>query len=346
MDTIGGTTVSFKHLLDELAVTDDINYTVLSVGGIRGCGWKSLPRFIGLLKSIAMMAPKHDIVSLQVSVTAVPYIGILVLAICRLLNRPLIYRMFGGMDHNGLAGFKKTLARWFARNVDMYLTQTKLLLQAAVDEGFTNVKWFPTSRPLSLNSTVTEKPCRRFVFIGQLRPEKGLQELAEAAEKLPQGLEIHVWGPWTGLPLNFFDQFKRIKRMGVLKPSDVATTLLEYDALVLPSYLNAEGYAGVIFEAYAAGLPVIATRWLALPEIVLHEKTGLLVTPRDTESLLRAMVRMSQDDGLYHDLRVQGLEFVQNFSSKKQAQMFDDYCRLALAPRSSVLTAGEPGTIP
>lgn len=330
MDDIGGTTISFKHLVDELENIGDVEITTLSVKGIRGGGWLSIPKFIGLLLSVIFLAPKHDIVSLQISVTAAPYIGPFVLGICRLFKRPLIYRMFGGMDHNALLGTRKTIARWFAKNVDVYLAQTKLLLNSAVEEGFANVKWFPTSRPLSSIPYMAKGSCQRFVFVGQLRAEKGLRELAEATEKLSTELEVHVYGPWTGLPEDFFSDYKKIVYMGLLKPEDVAKKLSEYDVLVLPSYLNAEGYSGVIFEAYAAGLPVIATRWLALPEIVIHNKTGLLVEPRDAESLLAAMLQISYDIELFHRLRSESLLFVKDFSTEKQAQRFISYCKNVL----------------
>ncbi|MGW8159257.1 MAG: glycosyltransferase family 4 protein [Desulfoprunum sp.] len=330
IDEIGGTTVSFKYLINELRKMDDVIITVLSVKGIRGGGWRSIPRFLNLISSVAFLTRKHNIVSLQVSVTAIPYIGLLILAICRLLNRPLIFRMFGGMDHNGLNGTSKLLTRLFAKNVDIYLAQTKLLIQSAKNEGFTNCEWFPTSRPVSVRPSIIKKPCRRFVFVGQLRSEKGLKELAEAAEKLPEGLEVHVWGPWTGLSEDFFDRFNRVKMMGVLEPGEVSAKLLEYDALILPSYLKAEGYSGVIFEAYASGLPVIATQWLALPEIVIHERTGLLVEPRNSKSLFDAMIRLSKDDKLYHALRENSLEYVQEFSMEKQAKRFIEYCRKVL----------------
>ncbi len=327
MEKIGGTTISFAYLVDELKKNDEIDISVLSVKGIRDGSWKALPRFILLIISVAFLARKHDIISLQVSVTAVPYIGPLVLLICKLINRPLIFRMFGGMDHNVLSGINRLLARWFAKNVDIYLSQTKLLLHSAINEGFTNVKWFPTSRPVIVNPVINKKPCRHFVYIGHLRPDKGLKELAEATERLPEGLDVHVWGPWEGLSRDFFHQFERIKMMGVLKPAEVKSKLIEYDSLILPTYMKAEGYPGVIFEAYAAGLPVVATRWLALPEIVIHERTGLLVEPRDTESLLTAMVRMSIEDEFYHTLRKECLSFVQAFSIEKQAKLFIEYCK-------------------
>lgn len=333
MDKIGGTTISFKYLIDALNKDPDIKVSVLTVDGIREGGWRSFHRFIRLILLMALFAKNNDIVSLHANVTAVPYIGPFVLLVCRILRKPLTYRMFAGIDHNGLKGLSKTIARWFIRNVDLYMAQTQLLVASAIKEGFANVKWFPTCRPVAAGCSFERKQCRRFVFVGQLRPEKGLKELAEAAEKLPDGIEVHVWGPWFGLSKDFFEKYTRIKLMGKLKPEEVASKLLEYDASVLPTYLDEEGYSGIIFESYAMGLPVIATRWLALPEIVIDRKTGLLVEPHDSDSLLKSMILLSSDHELYHRLRLGAYEFVQNYSTSSQARRFTDYCKEILALR-------------
>lgn len=336
METIGGTQVSFRLLSNELSGRGDIDVTILSVKGIRGGGFKALPRFLRLAKNIASMANKHDIVSLHASITGVSFIGPIVFIIGRLFKRPVVYRMFGGMDHNGLKGLKKQIARFIARNVDLYMAQTKLLVKSAVSEGFENVEWFPTCRPVHKEIVSSPKSCRRFVFVGQLRPEKGLKELAEAAERLPRGHEVHVWGPWTSLPKDFFGKYSRIKRMGVLKPEEVSPALLDYDALVLPTYLQEEGYSGVIFEAYSHGLPVIATRWLAIPEIVINEKTGLLVEAKNTDSLLSAMIRLSNEQELYFNLRKGAHEFAKDFSIEAQANRFVEYCKKVLLKTKSL----------
>ena len=336
METIGGTQVSFRLLAHELKTHKDVEVTVLSVKGIRGGGWKALPRFIYLMGRIASKAIGHNIISLHASITGVPYIGPIVLIIARLFNRPVVYRMFGGMDHNGLKGIKKQLAQWFARNIDLYLVQTQILVNAAEYEGLKNVEWFPTCRPVDKEFLLSQKHCRRFVFLGQLRPEKGLKELAEAAERLPDGHDVHVWGPWTGLPDNFFDKYRRIKFMGLLKPNEVQHTLLEYDALVLPTYLMEEGYSGVIFEAYSKCLPVIATRWRALPEIVVNGITGLLVEHHNTESLFDAMMKLSSDQELFLKLRKGAHEFVQKYSMESQANRFVELCKQVLAKEKAV----------
>ena len=61
----------------------------------------------------------------------------------------------------------------------------------------------------------------------------------------------------------------------------------EADCFVMPP--RHEAFGLVYQEAAAAGLPVIATRISAIPEIVEHDRTGILVPPNDPAALVRAM---------------------------------------------------------
>jgi glycosyltransferase involved in cell wall biosynthesis len=62
------------------------------------------------------------------------------------------------------------------------------------------------------------------------------------------------------------------------------------DLFVLPS-LN-EGMGRALIEAMAAGLPVIASRVGGIPAVISHERTGLLVSPRDADALAEALRRL------------------------------------------------------
>jgi len=71
---------------------------------------------------------------------------------------------------------------------------------------------------------------------------------------------------------------------------DVAAWLRRADALVHP--VRWEGFGLAVLEAMLAGLPVVATRVSALPELVVDGVTGVLVPPDDPESLAQAVERM------------------------------------------------------
>ena len=78
---------------------------------------------------------------------------------------------------------------------------------------------------------------------------------------------------------------------------DVDSIMAALDLLVLAS-TGVEGQSRVIPEAFALGKPVIGTRLGGIPELVLHEETGLLVPPGDDKALAAAVVRMAEDGGL------------------------------------------------
>lgn len=81
---------------------------------------------------------------------------------------------------------------------------------------------------------------------------------------------------------------KRIFLTGFLP--DASTYLKAFDAFVLSS--TKEGMPWSVLEASQAEIPLITTRVGALPEMIRHEETGLLVPPHDTEALARAMTRI------------------------------------------------------
>jgi glycosyltransferase involved in cell wall biosynthesis len=60
-----------------------------------------------------------------------------------------------------------------------------------------------------------------------------------------------------------------------------------------------DGIPNVLVESLAMGVPTVATRVSALPEIITHEETGLLVEPGRPDQMAAAMRRALED----HDLR-------------------------------------------
>ena len=77
------------------------------------------------------------------------------------------------------------------------------------------------------------------------------------------------------------------------RSGDVAAWLRRADVFVHPA--RWEGFGLVVLEAMLAGLPVVASRVSALPELVADEETGLLVPPDDPGSLAAAVSRLLAD---------------------------------------------------
>ncbi len=86
----------------------------------------------------------------------------------------------------------------------------------------------------------------------------------------------------------------RVHLLGLRR--DVPALLRRLDLVVVPSL--AEGFANVVLEAGAAGLPVVATRVGGNPEAIEEGRTGLLVPPRDPGALAGAILALLADAGL------------------------------------------------
>lgn len=322
----GGTTISFKYLKSDLERNQNVEIIVITSSGIRGSGYNAPKKYIQLISKILKSAKDCDVISFHAMPTALPYIGWFLPIVSRFYKKPFIYRAFGGLYYADLPWLGRVIARYMLRSADMVLLQTKELMRKANNEKIYNVNYFPTARPMPQMKMDAVTSCKRFIFIGHLKIAKGLQYLTKAAEKLPDEACVDVYGPWYDLPKETFDGCNKIKYKGVLNSGDVLNTLRNYHALVFPSFMEEEGYSGIILEAYSVGIPVIATKWNALPEIVEDGKTGLLIEPRSDEEILRAMNKLYHDSEYYIKLRNGVLSEREKYSQQQQSENYIHIC--------------------
>lgn len=119
----------------------------------------------------------------------------------------------------------------------------------------------------------------RLIYVGRLIPEKGVHLLLEALSMLPKDISVQAQIVGYGV------EFERLKtlagELGVTekteflgKRSDVPQLLLQADFFVHPAICQ-EGFGITLVEAMACGIPCIASRGGAIPEII-DEGTGLI----------------------------------------------------------------------
>lgn len=137
------------------------------------------------------------------------------------------------------------------------------------------------------------------LFVGWVIPTKGIAELVEAWSILnPQGWRLEIVGPGD---VNYQAELLRkfgpenLDFVGELSHSDAMIRMANCDLFVLPSYT--EGFPNVVVEAMALGRPIVATEVGAIPEM-LEGHAGVLVRPRDSQSLAEALGSVIGDEQL------------------------------------------------
>lgn len=134
-----------------------------------------------------------------------------------------------------------------------------------------------------------------FIFIGRLVGDKGINELVEAFSRLnaqyPKTRLILVGDMEQNLDPLKPETLVEIKDHSAIEAvgpqSDVRPWLVASDAFVFPSYR--EGFPNVVIEAGAMGLPSIVTDINGSREIITDGKNGIIIPPRQSDVLQRAM---------------------------------------------------------
>lgn len=158
------------------------------------------------------------------------------------------------------------------------------------------------------------------LFVGRLRYFKGLQYLIDAMKNVNATLLI----VGAGSEENTLKE--KVSREGLESkifflgeiPND---NLPEYfdacDIFVLPSSHRSESFGIVLIEAMASGKTVISTELGTGTSFVnIHEKTGLVVPPRNPELLAKAINRLMTDDALRKKFEVNAKKRSEEFSKE------------------------------
>lgn len=156
-----------------------------------------------------------------------------------------------------------------------------------------------------------------FVSTSRLVKAKGIRELIEAFKLINDPnvvLKLYGDGPDATYFKSLASGVKNIEFLGHV--DDVIRALRNSDVLVHPSYH--EGFGLSLVEAEMCGLPIIACNVGSIPEIVRDGVSGILVRPKNTKDLAKAMSFVIKSPKLRTDMGEAGRQiFLSNFQFDK-----------------------------
>jgi glycosyltransferase involved in cell wall biosynthesis len=209
---------------------------------------------------------------------------------------------------------RDVLVKSGALRADRLISPSQFLIQRHFEVGF------PPERTVHLENGIdverirryprrpSSEGCVRFVFLGSLAWQKGVHVLVEAFQGIPAGeATLRIYGSPTVFP----GYAERLRKMadpdntffeGLVPNEEVGRVLADADVVVVPS-LWYENSPVVIQEAFAAGVPVIASRIGALAEKVRQGENGFLFPPGESGALRALLDSLIEHPAWIEDLR-------------------------------------------
>lgn len=175
-----------------------------------------------------------------------------------------------------------------------------------------------------------------FLFVGRLDKEKHIDVLLKAFAKVVPicGAKLYITGKGTErtnliLLAKKLGISKQVVFTGFVSDKDLPLLYRSADVFVIASIAELQSIATM--EAMASGLPVIAARVMALPELVHQDKNGFLFEEGNIEELATYMIKLLQKPILRKKFARQSLKLIKKHDIKNTVKNYEQiYQRLCL----------------
>jgi glycosyltransferase involved in cell wall biosynthesis len=186
---------------------------------------------------------------------------------------------------SGMIAVHRLLGTW-RDQVDAYIVFTEFFRRRFIAAGLPPEKIFLKPHFLNTDPGMKQEPGDYALFLGRLAPEKGITTLLKAWQNLKHiPLVIAGGGPLQEEVCEFQRGNPLVRMVSHLPQQKCFGLIKGARFLIWPSEGYVETFGLVAIEAFACGLPVIASRIGAMEELVENERTGLLFKAGNPDDL-------------------------------------------------------------
>jgi len=211
-----------------------------------------------------------------------------------------------------------TFMRNISSNITAVISPSKFVMDLVQNNGFFHKsKKFVIQHGIDNTKKIKAKleSSDEFLYFGRLDEPKGIQVAIEAFRKnLSKDIKLHIAGsgPYENELKNFANGDQRIIFHGYLEKEKLELLINQCSYLIVPSIWY-EPFGLVIIESLNRGMPVIASKIGAIPEIITNEYNGFLFEPGDSYSLSNIITKTIGDHKLLTRLSQNALDSSMNY---------------------------------
>lgn len=250
-------------------------------------------------------------------------VSFFILPLIRLFGKKIIlsyhydYKTKTKKDFGGIKGLTAGIREWLSiKSADTIIATTEELQKKIKDvyhrDSIIIPNFVDTSkfRPLEKEDYI--------LYAGRIYWHKGIDYLLEAFKEVEKQFDIKLKLAGLG-DIEFYKKkakelkIKNIEFLGRVDNNDMPLLMGKAKIFVLPT-LHLEGHPKALIEAMACGCACIATDVPGNREIIKNGVNGILVQPKDVNSLKEAVLKILEDDSLRFYLSDNAVKTAQKFS--------------------------------
>ncbi|WP_027639089.1 glycosyltransferase [Clostridium cadaveris] len=328
---LDGQTVKTKTFTEEL----ERELGKENIKTLDSCGWKKNPvklffncfRLIKKCENIVVL-PAHN--GVKVFIPLFYFLN-------RIFHKKLHYVVIGGWLPDLLQ--KNMILRNFLIKFDGIYVETNIMIEKLRGSGLRNVRYFPNFKRLDIlkeNELIynSEKPYKLCTF-SRVMEEKGIEDAIEAVKNINDhsGKIVYTLDIYGQINDGYKERFEKLKNEfpsyikygGCIEFNKSVDVLKNYFALLFPTFYEGEGFAGTILDAYASGIPVIASKWKYNNEIIREGKDGLLFNINNIQELEDILTELQRNPYIILNMKKECLLRARQFLPEKVIGKFIEY---------------------
>lgn len=289
-DLLNGQTVKTKILTQELRLALGSE----SVQIVDTYGWRENPAKL-FMKCFKLIKDSENIIILPAHNGVKIFVPLFALLNTK-FQRKIHYAVIGGWLPEFVKKEKYLL--YFLKKFNNILVETSVMKAKLNEVGLSNIAILTNFKKLDIlneeelvyNTTIPYKLCT----FSRVMKEKGIEDAIDAVVKINGEYKdvVYTLDIYGQIEENYIVRFNEIMKSvpnyiqykGSIPYNNSVEILKNYFLLLFPTRFKTEGIPGTVIDAYASGVPVLASKWDSANEII-SDKTGFVFKYQDIDDM-------------------------------------------------------------